>query len=148
MSRTELPPAVAGHAGKDGGKQTIRIGDRTAEETVTGGDELDSTSSTSLEACVTARLRELEGENIQLQEALRSHAVVDQAIGVVLALGGLTPHEGWHVLRTISQRTNIKLRNVAELVIEWARTEELPPDIRNELERQLARIPGHRQADM
>ncbi|MEY2242184.1 ANTAR domain-containing protein [Streptomyces sp. BF23-18] len=95
-----------------------------------------------------ARVRELEGENSQLQEALRSHAVVDQAIGVVLALGGLTPHEAWHVLRAVSQRTNVKLRNVAELVIEWARTEELRPDIRDELEQQLARIPGHRQADM
>lgn len=112
-----------------------------------GGDEVDSTSSTSSEACVAARLKELEGENVQLQEALRSHAVVDQAIGVVLALGGLTPHEGWDVLRTVSQRTNTKLRSVAELVIEWVRTKELRADIRTELERQLARFPAHQQAD-
>ncbi|MFD5636687.1 ANTAR domain-containing protein [Streptomyces sp. NPDC127077] len=108
---------------------------------------MTSTSSTSLEACVAARVRELEGENVQLQEALGSHAVVDQAIGVVLALGGLTPHEGWDVLRAISQRTNIKLRSVAELLIEWVRTKELRADIRAELERQLARIPAHRQAE-
>lgn len=83
------------------------------------------------------RIEELEAENSQLKEAVQAHAVVDQAIGVVLAVGELTPDEGWAVLRGVSQNTNIKLRHVAELVLEWARTGQLCTDIRCELERQL-----------
>jgi AmiR/NasT family two-component response regulator len=79
----------------------------------------------------------LEDENLQLREAVRSHAVVDQAIGVVLAVGRLSPDAGWEVLRNISQNTNIKLRRVAELVVDWARTGELPDDVRGRLEHEL-----------
>ncbi|MFE9813198.1 ANTAR domain-containing protein [Streptomyces sp. NPDC005548] len=73
-----------------------------------------------------------------MQEAVDSHAVIDQAIGVLLTLGQLTPDQGWNVLRDVSQHTNIKLRHVAELIIEWARTGTLAADISTELERQLA----------
>jgi hypothetical protein len=88
------------------------------------------------EPSVDAVLR-LEDENLQLKEAVTSHAVVDQAIGVVLAVGQLTPEEGWNVLRGISQNTNIKLRHVAELIVDWARTGSLPTDIRSQLEQEL-----------
>jgi hypothetical protein len=92
----------------------------------------------SLEEHAMERVEELQDENAQLQEAMRSHAVVDQAIGVVLAIGQLTPEQDWEVLKEISQRTNIKLRHVAELIVEWARTGDLCADIRSELERQIA----------
>ncbi|MER7983631.1 ANTAR domain-containing protein [Streptomyces sp. NPDC095817] len=59
-------------------------------------------------------------------------------MGVLLAAGRLTPDQGWNVLREISQHTNIKLRHVAELIIDWARTGNLCTDIRTELDRQLA----------
>ncbi|MEU0788365.1 ANTAR domain-containing protein [Streptomyces sp. NPDC006173] len=81
---------------------------------------------------------ELKDENAQLRNAVHAHAVIDQAIGVILAVGELTPDQGWDVLREISQRTNIKLRHVAELLIEWARTGNVCADIRTELNRQLA----------
>ncbi|WP_369251941.1 ANTAR domain-containing protein [Streptomyces sp. R41] len=83
-------------------------------------------------------MEELQDANAQLYEAIRSHAVVDQAMGVVLAIGQLTPEQGWAVLKDVSQQTNIKLRHVPELVIEWARTGALCTDIRSELERQVA----------
>jgi hypothetical protein len=86
---------------------------------------------------VVTKVVALEDENLQLKHAVHAHATVDQAIGVILALGGLTPDEGWDVLRSISQRTNIKLRHVAELIIEWARTGDLCSDIRRELEQHL-----------
>ncbi|MFJ6837388.1 ANTAR domain-containing protein [Streptomyces sp. NPDC091209] len=70
---------------------------------------------------------ELRDENAQLREALGSHAVVDQASGVLLAVGQLRPDRGRHVLRKVSQRTGIKLRHVAELLIEWARTGHCVP---------------------
>ncbi|NEB03970.1 ANTAR domain-containing protein [Streptomyces sp. SID13726] len=85
------------------------------------------------------RIFELQGEVDQLKEAIASHAVVDQAIGMVVALGRVTPDEGWQVLKDVSQRTNIKLRNVAELILIWGRSGEIPAGIRAELQEALER---------
>jgi len=95
----------------------------------------------------TDRIFALQQEVAQLKEAVSSHAVVDQAIGMVVALGRVTPDQGWLVLKEVSQHTNIKLRNVAELILIWGRRGELPPEIRAELEDALDRhgptqIPG------
>lgn len=93
------------------------------------------------------RIFALQEEVHQLKEAVTSHAVVDQAIGVMVGLGRVTPDEGWAVLRDVSQHTNIKLRNVAELVLIWGRTGDMPADVRAALEDALDRhgptqIPG------
>ena len=93
------------------------------------------------------RIFELQEEIDQLKEAVFSHAVVDQAIGMVVALGRITPDQGWEVLKDVSQHTNIKLRNVADLILIWGRSGEMPPEIRAELEDALDRygptqIPG------
>ncbi|CAL9354116.1 ANTAR domain-containing protein [Streptomyces sp. enrichment culture] len=95
----------------------------------------------------TERIAELQEEVQQLKEAVTSHAVVDQAIGMMVALGRVAPDEGWSVLREVSQHTNIKLRNVAELILLWGRSGEIPAQIRAELEAALDRhgptqIPG------
>jgi hypothetical protein len=95
----------------------------------------------------TDRLLALQEEVEQLKEAVSSHAVVDQAIGMIVALGRVTPDQGWQVLKEVSQHTNIKLRNVAELILIWGRTGDMPPDICAELEESLDRngptqIPG------
>ncbi|MFI2762102.1 ANTAR domain-containing protein [Streptomyces echinatus] len=93
------------------------------------------------------RVTALEAEVGQLKEAMASHAVVDQAIGMVVALGRVTPDQGWQVLKDISQHTNIKLRNVAELILIWGRRGDIPAAIRAELEDALDRygptqVPG------
>jgi AmiR/NasT family two-component response regulator len=93
------------------------------------------------------RIFELEEEVDQLKAAVASHAVVDQAIGMVVALGRVTPDEGWKVLKDVSQHTNIKLRNVAELILIWGRKGAMPREIRAELEDALDRygpteVPG------
>ncbi|MFJ9008357.1 ANTAR domain-containing protein [Streptomyces canus] len=93
------------------------------------------------------RIFALQEEIGQLKEAMVSHAVVDQAIGMVVALGRVTPDQGWEVLKDVSQHTNIKLRNVADLILIWGRSGEIPPEIRAELEVALDRygptqIPG------
>ncbi|MEB8341402.1 ANTAR domain-containing protein [Streptomyces endophyticus] len=94
-------------------------------------------------ACERAeRVAELEVQVEQLTEAVTSHAEVDQAIGVVIAVGGLRPAEAWDVLREVSMRTNTRLRLVARCLIAWPRTRELDPVIRAELERQLAQRQG------
>ncbi|MFF8190649.1 ANTAR domain-containing protein [Streptomyces bobili] len=81
----------------------------------------------------TDRIAALQQEVGQLRDAVASHAVVDQAIGVIVALGRMTPDGGWRVLREVSQHTNIKLRNVAELILFWGRSGRIPEEIRVEL---------------
>ncbi|QQM45904.1 ANTAR domain-containing protein [Streptomyces liliifuscus] len=85
------------------------------------------------------RIAELQEEIGQLKEAVTSHAVVDQAIGMMVALGRVTPDDGWAVLREVSQHTNIKLRNVAEMILVWGQKGDLPPDVRATLEETLDR---------
>ena len=86
------------------------------------------------------RIFELEEEIGQLKEAVTSHAVVDQAIGVMVAVSRVTPDQGWAVLREVSQHTNTKLRNIAEMILIWGRSgDDLPPDVRAALENTLDR---------
>ncbi|MEU7342264.1 ANTAR domain-containing protein, partial [Streptomyces sp. NPDC007074] len=54
---------------------------------------------------------QLQNENAQLKETMRTHAVVDQAVGIILAMGQLTPEEGRDVLDGVSETTGIKLRH-------------------------------------
>ncbi|MFG1664604.1 ANTAR domain-containing protein [Streptomyces sp. Y7] len=73
--------------------------------------------------------------------------MVDQAIGMMVALGRVTPDQDWAVLREVSQHTNIKPRRVAELVVLWGREGQIPSAIRAELEDALDRngptqVPG------
>ncbi|GGS68502.1 ANTAR domain-containing protein [Streptomyces griseoviridis] len=93
------------------------------------------------------QLTELREQVRQLKEALVSHAVVDQAIGMIVVLGRVAPDEGWLVLKEVSQHTNIKLRSVAELILVWGRTGAMPREIRAALEDALDRhgptqVPG------
>ncbi|WP_333775250.1 ANTAR domain-containing protein [Streptomyces sp. IBSBF 3136] len=79
------------------------------------------------------RLSSLQEEVRQLRRAMVSHAVIDQAIGVVITVGSLHPEHGWVVLRHISQHTNIKLREVADSLVRWPATGRLPERIREAL---------------
>ncbi|MFJ3640367.1 ANTAR domain-containing protein [Streptomyces sp. NPDC090108] len=96
------------------------------------------------------RITELRTEVDQLKEAVTSHAVVDQAIGMMVALGRISPDQGWEVLKEVSQHTNIKLRTIAELILVWGRRGDIAPEIRAELESALDRhgpvqVPGGEQ---
>ncbi|WP_328419179.1 ANTAR domain-containing protein [Streptomyces sp. NBC_00443] len=86
------------------------------------------------------RIPELESKVGQLEHTVESHAVIDQAMGVLIAVGRLSAAEAWDVLRETSMSTNIKLRHVAELVVTWGATGHLATDIRSELSRRLAPI--------
>ncbi|MGW3990782.1 ANTAR domain-containing protein [Streptomyces sp. NPDC004830] len=85
------------------------------------------------------RILQMQEEIQQLKEAVVSHAVVDQAIGMVVALGRVSPDQGWAVLKQVSQHTNTKLRNVAEMILVWGRTGLMPEEIRAALEDALDR---------
>ncbi|MEU6366776.1 ANTAR domain-containing protein [Streptomyces sp. NPDC046931] len=78
-------------------------------------------------------------ENAQLRQAVSSHAVIDQAMGAVVVFGRIAPEEAWRVLRDVSQRTNTKLRVVAEHILKSAQGGALPGPLAEELGKALER---------
>ncbi|MER6734209.1 ANTAR domain-containing protein [Streptomyces puniciscabiei] len=92
-------------------------------------------SSTEL----AAEYDRLVTENEQLRRAVSSHAVIDQAIGAVVVLGQIAPEEAWRALRDVSQRTNTKLRTVAEHILDYAQGGTLPEPERVELGKAILR---------
>ena len=54
----------------------------------------------------------------QLHEAMASRAVIEQAKGVLMALHKVTADDAFDLLRSVSQRRNVKLRLVAEEVVQ------------------------------
>ncbi|MGW6924609.1 ANTAR domain-containing protein [Streptomyces sp. NPDC054950] len=86
-----------------------------------------------------ATAEKLQQENAQLRQAVDSHAVVDQAIGVLVAVHRVVPGAGFEVLREVSQHTNIKLHAVAEMVIDWALGQPLAEPVGHELDAAVQR---------
>ncbi|MFJ6550674.1 ANTAR domain-containing protein [Streptomyces luteogriseus] len=77
-----------------------------------------------------------------MRQAVDSHAKGDQAIGVLVAVHRIEPAAGVEMLREVSQHTNVRLRPVAGMVIDWALGEFLPPSVGRELEAALRRRVG------
>jgi len=65
-------------------------------------------------------LEQARAQAAQLQTALVSRAVIDQAIGILRSRSGDSAEEAFARLRTISQGENVKLSVVAERVVEEA----------------------------
>jgi transcriptional regulator with GAF, ATPase, and Fis domain len=53
----------------------------------------------------------------QLEQAMASRAVIEQAKGVVMALRGIDEHSAFDWLRQTSQHRNVKVRSLAEHVV-------------------------------
>ncbi|MEV1025927.1 ANTAR domain-containing protein [Streptomyces sp. NPDC050264] len=96
-----------------------------------------SQHDTGATAQVAVRAAELKDEIARLKQVPRARSEVDQAVGVIVAVGRISPAEAWDVLREVSMRTDIKLRSVARQLISWARTGDLVPEVSGELRRQL-----------
>jgi GAF domain-containing protein len=62
---------------------------------------------------VTTRLLETGRVRQQLEQALTSRAVINQALGIVMARHGCDAEQAFAVLRTESQHSNRKLRDIA-----------------------------------
>lgn len=63
------------------------------------------------------RIADTEEFAADLEAALRSRTVIDQAIGVIMGQQRCTPEKAFEVLRTASQHRNVKLRELcAELI--------------------------------
>jgi GAF domain-containing protein len=65
-------------------------------------------------------LEQARAQAAQLQTALVSRAVIDQAIGILRSRSGDSAEEAFARLRTISQSENVKLSVVAERVVDEA----------------------------
>ncbi|MGW0632890.1 ANTAR domain-containing protein [Streptomyces sp. NPDC002758] len=96
--------------------------------------------ASSRDAALLAEVVELRAKNKQLEQALVSRAVIDQARGMVMALAPCSSGRAWDLLVDVSQHCNIKLRDVAAALVATTRDETLPGQIQRELRRALRRL--------
>ncbi|GAA4404511.1 GAF and ANTAR domain-containing protein [Fodinibacter luteus] len=64
--------------------------------------------------CALDGARRLAG---QLEQAMASRAVIEQAKGVIMAMRGVPEHEAFEVLRKTSQDRNVKVRALAQQIV-------------------------------
>ena len=64
------------------------------------------------------RYQRTQAEGVQLQEALDSRAVIEQAKGILMGQRGIDADEAFQVLVALSQHANRKLRDVAEALVQ------------------------------
>lgn len=58
----------------------------------------------------------------QLEQAMASRAVIEQAKGVIMAMRGVAEHEAFEVIRKSSQDRNVKVRVLAEQIVRGVST--------------------------
>ncbi|TPQ23400.1 ANTAR domain-containing protein [Streptomyces sporangiiformans] len=92
------------------------------------------------DAALLAEVVELRAKNEQLGRAMASHAVIDQARGMVMALAPCSSERAWDLLVGVSQHCNIKLRDVAAALVATTKDRSLPEPIQRELRRALRRL--------
>ncbi|MER6180953.1 ANTAR domain-containing protein [Streptomyces sp. NPDC001652] len=92
------------------------------------------------DAALLAELVELRARNEQLELALDSRAVIDQARGMVMVLAPCSCEQAWGLLVDVSQHCNVKLRDVAAALVATTKGQELPEGIRREWSRALRRL--------
>ncbi|WP_229694997.1 ANTAR domain-containing protein [Streptomyces lacrimifluminis] len=90
------------------------------------------------------QVRRLQAKVEQLQQAIESRPVIDQARGILMAVEACTAEQAWEALRDASQHTNTKLRDVAEAIVTVSTGGPPPPEpvrtaLRNAVRRQHAR---------
>jgi hypothetical protein len=59
---------------------------------------------------------------VQMQTAMQSRAVIDQARGILMAQHRCTAEEAFAILRRTSQHANIKIRDIAQQIVTAATT--------------------------
>lgn len=87
--------------------------------------------------------REVDG----LRQALASHPVIDMARGIVMAAGPCSADEAWRVLVDVSQHTNIKLRRIAQRIVDGVEGAPPSPEVQAALGASLRRMKEGRAAD-
>jgi GAF domain-containing protein len=116
-------PMVVGEESIGAMNLYARVTDAFADDDESVGEDLAGAAASTL-ANVTAYRTAFElGQN--LTEAMKSRAVIEQAKGMLMArTPGMTPDQAFELLRTASQRENVKLREIAQRIVE----RRPPPD--------------------
>jgi GAF domain-containing protein len=63
------------------------------------------------------RLASCADQNDQLRSSIMSRAVIDQALGVIMATQRCPQDKAFALLRNVSQNTNVKLRDIAASIV-------------------------------
>jgi len=63
------------------------------------------------------RMAAVMAVNAQLSSSIESRALIDQAIGVIMAVRRCTQDEALAILRKASQNQNVKLRDIAATIV-------------------------------
>ncbi|MFP5298328.1 MAG: ANTAR domain-containing protein [Actinomycetota bacterium] len=63
---------------------------------------------------------DLETQVAQLHEALESRDLIGQAMGILIERDALSPQEALDQLKVASQRSNVRLREIAREVVDRA----------------------------
>ncbi|MFF6992355.1 ANTAR domain-containing protein [Streptomyces sp. NPDC010273] len=82
---------------------------------------------------VSDEAEELRVEVAQLKRAMLTRPVIDLARGVLMASFGLSPEAAWNVLADVSQRTNTKLHQLAEELVDSVNGPPLSQSLRQQL---------------
>jgi anti-anti-sigma factor len=82
---------------------------------------------------VSDEAEELRIEVVQLKRAMLTRPVIDLARGVLMASYGLSPEAAWNVLADVSQRTNTKLHQLAEELVDSVNGPPLSQSLRHQL---------------
>ncbi|MCF3961984.1 ANTAR domain-containing protein [Streptomyces fuscigenes] len=127
--------------------------DRATHEPVAPGDRpfgdeweaSDEAQFRAVEATLEAEglRREVDG----LRHALESHPVIDMARGLVMATGRCTPDDAWRVLVEVSQHTNIKLRAIAQALVDGVEGPPPAPQVREALNASFRRLAEERRQE-
>jgi PAS domain S-box-containing protein len=97
----------------------IRQGDRVVGVIGVAEDIADDPSVD--QAAVTARIESKAVKLAdQMRQALESRAVIDQAIGMLIAAHGCSPDEAFQLLAAHSRQHNRKVREIATAMVEGA----------------------------
>jgi GAF domain-containing protein len=99
---------------------TLNIYSHTAEAFDPFDEGLMRLFTTAASATITSaqRWQHSQGQVKQLERALGSRAVIDQAKGVLMAVHSCSADDAFELLVTESQRLNVKLRDVAAKLLE------------------------------
>jgi transcriptional regulator with GAF, ATPase, and Fis domain len=90
-------------------------------EAIAAGALFAAQAGVALSNALTHRQDEEKVE--QLEEGIRTRQVIGEAVGIVMATRQVNANEAFEILKTISQHTNVKLKEVAAGLVE--RVDEL-----------------------
>ncbi|MFD9219062.1 ANTAR domain-containing protein [Streptomyces sp. NPDC060064] len=114
------------------------------------GSALERTSAAAWAASDETQYRvvsaELEAQALReevagLRHALSTHPVIDMARGVIMATASCTPDQAWQVLVNVSQHTNIKLREIAQHIVDSVEGPPPAKPVRAALSSALSALP-------